>query len=213
VKFQGWSRDALTFYEGLEADNSKSYWTSHKAVYDNEVLAPMAALIDELAPQFGDGRIFRPNRDIRFSADKSPYKTGIGAMVGDGYVQLSSKGLAAGSGMHMMAPDQLDRYRQAVAGSSGEELVQIIRSLARKQIEVGGNDRLKSAPRGYPKDHPRIDLLRNKSLTAWKEWPPAAWLATSAAKSRVVDFLRASQPLTSWLTTQVGPTTMDTSRR
>jgi uncharacterized protein (TIGR02453 family) len=213
VKFRGWSQRALAFYEGLEADNSKSYWTSQKAVYDNEVFGPMAALIDELAPEFGEGRIFRPNRDIRFTADKSPYKTAIGAMVGDGYVQLSSKGLAAGSGMHVMAPDQLDRYRQAVAASPGEELVEIIGLLGRKQIEVGGHERLKSAPRGYPKDHPRIDLLRNKSLTAWKEWPPASWLATSAAKGRVVDFLRASQPLASWLATQVGPTTMDLSRR
>ena len=115
MSFQGWPEEALDFYEGLEADNSKTYWTAHKAVYEAMVLGPMTELLDELAPGFGEPKIFRPYRDVRFSKDKSPYKTHIGALVGDGYVQLSAAGLAAGSGMYGMAPDQLDRYRTAVA--------------------------------------------------------------------------------------------------
>ena len=77
--FRGWPAEALEFYEGLEADNSKAYWTAHKDVYETVVLSPMKAIAAELAPEFGDGKVFRPNRDVRFSTDKSPYKTHIGS--------------------------------------------------------------------------------------------------------------------------------------
>jgi uncharacterized protein (TIGR02453 family) len=207
VAFRGWPAEALEFYEGLEADNSKAYWTAHKAVYDRAVHAPMAALLGELEAEFGAGKIFRPYRDVRFSADKSPYKTHIGATLErGGYVQLSAAGLAAGSGMYMMAADQLDRYRRAVdEDATGEDLIRLMAEISRKGIDVGGHDRLKTAPKGYPRDHPRVDLLRNKGVVAWREWPAAAWLGTPAAKRRVVEFLRASRPLMDWLDARVGP--------
>jgi uncharacterized protein (DUF2461 family) len=91
MAFRGWRVDALEFFEGLEAENSKAYWARNKPVYDREVRAPMEALLAELEPDWGEGRIFRPYRDVRFSKDKSPYKTTIAATVGDGYVQLSSR--------------------------------------------------------------------------------------------------------------------------
>src|SRR5260370_29565369 len=95
----------------------------------------MAELLEELAPGFGETKIFRPYRDVRFSPDKSPYQTHIGALVGDGYIQLSANGLAAGSGMHGMAPDQLDRYRQAAArDKTGEELARNVSGLDRQYI-------------------------------------------------------------------------------
>jgi uncharacterized protein (TIGR02453 family) len=210
VAFQGWPAEALEFYEGLEADNSRTYWTAHKAVFDQKVLAPMRELLAELEPEFGSGKIFRPNRDVRFSADKSPYKTALGAVLERrGYVQLSATGLAAGSGMWMMETDQLERYRRAVADdASGEELQKIIGEIERHRIEVTGHDTLKTAPRGYPRDHPRVDLLRNKGLVAWKQWPVAAWLGTAAAKRRIVDFLHTTRPLGDWLDRHVGPNTV-----
>src|SRR5271156_1850506 len=82
MAFSGWPEDALDFYDGLAADNSKSYWTEHKAVYEDQVLRPMAELTEELAAEFGEPKIFRPHRDLRFSSDKSPYKTHIGAVIG-----------------------------------------------------------------------------------------------------------------------------------
>ena len=204
--FRGWPAEALEFYEGLEADNSKAYWTAHKDVYETVVLSPMKAILAELAPEFGDGKVFRPNRDVRFSTDKSPYKTHIGATLGGGYLQLSANGLAAASGMHGMAPGQLDRYRRAVADDrSGPGLEQAIRAVERRSIEVHGHDSLKTVPKGYPSDHPRAELLRHKGLTTWQEWPPAAWLRTAAAKTRIADFLRHCQPLTDWLSVNVGP--------
>jgi uncharacterized protein (TIGR02453 family) len=215
VGFKGWPPEAIEFYEGLEADNSKSYWMAHRDVYETQVKAPMEALLADLAPEFGEGRVFRPNRDVRFSTDKSPYKTAVAGMVGDvGYLQLSAKGLGVGSGMWMMAPDQLDRYRRAVADDAGGEALTVIVAEARThKLDITGHDTLKTAPRGYPKDHPRIELLRNKGLIAWREWPPAAWLGTRKAKDRVVDFLHAARPLNEWLAAHVGPSELPEERR
>jgi uncharacterized protein (TIGR02453 family) len=205
MAFRGWRAEALEFFEGLEADNSRTYWQRNKRIYETLVRAPMEELLAELAPEWGEGRIFRPYRDVRFSADKTPYKTHIGAMVGDGYVQLSATGLAAGSGMWEMAPDQLERYRQAVSDErSGGELAEIVAAARSAGLDATGHGALKTAPRGYPKDHPRIELLRYKGLITWKEWPVGAWLGTRRAKDRVVTFLGLSRPLNQWLRTNVG---------
>ena len=213
MAFRGWPDQALEFFEGLEADNSKAYWTAHKTVYDEKVRAPMEELIAELEPKFGAGKIFRPYRDVRFSADKSPYKTEVAAVIGDGYVRLSAEGLGAGLGMWMLAPDQLDRYRRAVSDdSSGSKLAELIAELTRQRIEVSGHDQVKTVPRGYPRDHPRAELLRNKGIAAFKQWPVASWLGTAAAKKRVEDFFVSARPLGDWLVSHVGPSTVDSSR-
>lgn len=210
MTFHGWPVESLEFYEGLEADNSKAYWTDHKTVYESHVHEPMSELLAELADEFGDGKIFRPYRDMRFSADKSPYKTNIGATLSrGGYIQLSVQGLAAGTGYYMMAPDQIDRYRKAVNDErTGTQLQRTLSALEKQGIEITVRDALKTAPRGYPKDHPRADLLRNKGLIAWYEWPVERWLETPAAKDRIVWFFRAAMPLREWLDTHVGPSDM-----
>lgn len=212
--FPGWSERASDFYVGLEADNSKDYWTRNRAVYDTEVLAPMQALLDDLSAEFGEGRIFRPNRDIRFSADKSPYKTSIGAMLGQGYVEFSARGLGTGAGCHMLAPDQLTRLRAAVADdATGPRLEAIIGDLEAGGIDVTSHDRLATAPRGYAKDHPRIELLRNKDLVARKQWDPSTpWLRSPETVDHVVAVLRAARPLVQWLDENVGQTTREGRR-
>lgn len=209
MAFRGWQAEALEFFEGLETDNSKVYWQRNRDVYDTLVRAPMAELLDELAPEWGEGRILRPYRDIRFSSDKSLYKTQIGAMIGDGYIQLTADGLGVGSGMWEMAPDQLERYRKAVGEDrSGGKLVAVVAKARTAGLDVTGHDALKTAPKGYPKDHPRIELLRYKGLITWREWPAAAWLGTRRTKDRVVEFFRHSKPLNEWLRTSVGPSTL-----
>lgn len=207
--FRGWQAEALEFFEGLEAENSKPYWQRNKQVYDTLVRAPMEELLEELAPEWGEWRIFRPYRDIRFSRDKSPYKTHMGAVIGDGYVQLSAGGLGAGCGMYEMARDQLDRYRKAVdEDGPGRELVALVEAARAVGLEVIAHDMLKTAPRGYPKDHPRIELLRHKGLITWREWPAGAWLGTRRAKDRVEEFLQQSKPISDWLRRHVGPSTL-----
>jgi uncharacterized protein (TIGR02453 family) len=212
--FEGWPAEAIEFFEGLEADNSKAYWSANKAVYEESVRGPMAALLDELAAEFGEGRIFRPYRDVRFSRDKAPYKTSIAAtLAGGGYIQLSTDGLGAGNGMYAMAPDQLERYRSAVGHDLyGVALESAIKKVEKDGITVSGHGTLKTAPRGYPKDHPRITLLRNKGLVTWKQWDVGPWLGTAQVRAGVARFLRASRPVSEWLDANVGPTTMETRR-
>jgi uncharacterized protein (TIGR02453 family) len=215
MTFSGWSSAAVEFFEGLETDNSKAYWQAHKEVYTDAVLRPMEALLAELEPEFGGGKIFRPYRDVRFSADKTPYKTAIGATLhGGGYVQFSADGLAAGCGMYQMSPDQLERYRLAVAEDlTGEELFRLVGEASQRGMRVHGHGVLKTAPRGFPKDHPRIELLRYKGLITWQEWPAAEWLDSPRAKDRVVEFLRDSEPLQAWLRKHVGPSQVAEGRR
>lgn len=207
MRFTGWKPAAVTFFEGLAADNSKAYWQANKAVYEAEVAAPMEGLLAELADEFGDGKVFRPYRDVRFSKDKSPYKTAIAATLeSGGYVQFSAEGLGVGAGYYVMSPPQLARFRAAIdADGTGAELESIMADLRGDRIDATAHDTLKTAPRGYPKDHPRIELLRMKGAIAWKQWPYAKWQATAAAKGRVVGVLEASVPLRAWLDTNVGP--------
>ncbi|MDP9341170.1 MAG: DUF2461 domain-containing protein [Actinomycetota bacterium] len=214
MAFRGWGPEALEFFEGLETDNSKAYWQRNKSTYEAKVLAPMQELLAELEPEWGEGRIFRPYRDIRFSADKSPYKTNIAAMIGPGYVHLNADGLGVGMGMYHMAPDQLERFRAAVADDrSGVELEAIVADVKAAGMDVTAHETLKTAPKGFPKDHPRVDLLRHKGLIAWREWPAGAWLATRKARDRIVDFLQRSKPLNAWLEARVGESTLPARTR
>jgi uncharacterized protein (DUF2461 family) len=115
--------------------------------------------------------------------------------------------------MYMMASDQLERYRAAVADDgTGLALVGLLAQLDKRGIESHAHDALKTAPKGYPKDHPRIDLLRYKGLVVWQEWPPGEWLGTTKAKKNVTGFLRACGPMNEWLGEHVGPTTLETGR-
>ena len=205
MAFAGWPEAALDFYEDLEHDNSKAFWTAHKDTYTTQVLGPMTELVEELGADFGDFKVFRPYRDVRFSADKTPYKTHIGATIGHtSYVQFSADGLAAGAGMWHLEPGQLAKYRAAVAGPVGAELAAIVAKLEKGGVEINGHGTLKSAPRGYPADHPRIDLLRHKGLTTWQHWDAGPWLQTPAASERVISFFRTSAAFCSWLTSNVG---------
>ncbi|APE18259.1 TIGR02453 family protein [Mycobacterium sp. WY10] len=205
MAFRGWPIEAVEFYEGLEADNSKVYWTRHREVYDRHVKAPMEELLAELAGEFGEGKLFRPHRDVRFSADKAPYKTNCAARLGSGYVSFSADGLSVGSGLYMPDAPALARYRAAVdSEKSGAELVAIVDALRKGGYDTMAHDVLKTAPKGYPKDHPRIELLRYKGIAMMKTWPVGAWLGTAKAKERVVTTLRAGAPLRDWLARNVG---------
>lgn len=203
MPFTGWPVEAVEFYEGLEADNSRTYWHEHKSVYDRCVKAPMEELLAELG---GGGRIFRPNRDVRFSKDKSPYKLNCAAHLPDGgYVSFSADGLFVGSGLYMPDAAALRRFRAAVDDErSGVELVSIVDRLRKGGYEVGAHEVLKTAPRGFPADHPRIDLLRHKGLVMSKSWPVGAWLGTRKAKDRVVTALEAGRRLRQWIADHVG---------
>ena len=177
----------MEFYEGLEADNSKVYWTEHKAIYEDGRARP------------DGGPAGRPGGRVRGGAD-------LPALPGR---PLQRRQVALQDGHRRHASDV--RVRAAVrrradgrgracttwpptswSGTAGpsptsrpdRQLEGLIGSLRKAKIDVHGTDPLKTVPKGYPKDHPRVELLRNKGLVAMKQWPAAAWLGTAAAKSR-----------------------------
>ena len=214
MTFRGWPQEALDFYVGLEADNSRSYWLAHKATYDECVKAPFVALSEEVEREFGPLRVFRPNRDIRFSKDKSPYKTAAAAATeGEGgaayYVQISSEGLYVGSGYYHLAPDQLERYRVAVADArTGPKLATAVAGLRRQRYDVDSRESLTRAPRGYPPDHPRVELLRYKGMHAGRVFGAPRWLHAGGALDRIVKTWRDAGAMNRWLDKHVGPSTI-----
>jgi uncharacterized protein (TIGR02453 family) len=209
--FEGFGEGALRFYDELAAHNTRDWFHANRDWYERDVRAPLEHLLADLAGEFGEGKVFRPHRDTRFSRDKSPYKTNAAAVVGgpgDGahslYLQISADGLMVAGGAHMLAGDELARFRAAVDDDrSGPELGAIVDGLERAGAETGAHERLKSAPRGYPADHPRIDLLRWKGITGWFDHPPAPWLYTAEARDRVAEGWRALDPLNAWLDAHV----------
>lgn len=208
--FQGFPVEAFSFYARLMADNSKAFWVAHKNDYEVFVREPVIALVAELEAEFGPAVVFRPSRDTRFSAEKSPYKTYQGAFAerfpGTGfYVQVSADGLLASGGFHPHAPSQIERYRTAVSsGRSGTALQAIVAGLVRDGLSVDG-DRLKTRPRGVPADHPRVELLRHRSLTASQEWQAGPLLHTRQALTLVRQTWAQLVPLCDWLSQHVGP--------
>ena len=204
MSFQGFPDEALVFYEGLEADNSKAYWTDHKAVYDECVAGPMKDLLSELS-SFGDAKLFRPYRDVRFSKDKTPYKTRQYAVVNLGdqglYVGIDAQGLHLGGGMFHAGTEQVARMRAAIDDDrTGKALTMLLAALRKGGYQVGG-DQLKRVPKPWVDTHPRADLLRHKSLIAWVDHEPAPWLHTAKAKDRVAKAWTALAPLNDWLAT------------
>ena len=90
----------------------------------------------------------------------------------------------------------------------GAEIVAITDRLRTHGLEFTAIGSLKTAPRGYARDHPRIDLLRLKGLVATRHWDPAKWMQTKAVVERVGDTWAAAAPMNFWLDTHVGPSTM-----
>ena len=116
TRVSGFGPAATQFFEDLEDQNTREFWLAHKDVFDREVREPMAALLDSLPEEYQPFKVFRMNRDVRFSADKSPYKTMHGAAHGVPgavhYLHLDASGLMVACGSYMMPPDELERYRR-----------------------------------------------------------------------------------------------------
>jgi uncharacterized protein (TIGR02453 family) len=204
MAFTGFGEAVVDFYEGLEADNSKAYWTDNKPVYDDHVRAPMVALLADLEPEFGAGKVFRPYRDVRFSADKTPYKVQCGATAGGRYVQVSADGLMAAVGYYRMTSAQVARFRAAVDDARhGPALAGLVDDLRAEGYTIAG-EQLKTRPRGVDPEHPRLDLVRHKSLYGWRSWPPSDELHAPELRDRVAATWRRLDPLARWLDEHVG---------
>ena len=219
--FEGFSPKVRKWFTGLEADNSREYFAANREFYEESIRGQMEALLSELSESFGgEVKMFRQNRDIRFSPDKSPYKTNTyGVLRGAGiaaeglYASISAHGLVAGSGYHVMARDQLDRYREGIADDRlGTELEELVANAQEAGLELWGTS-LATAPRGYAKDHERIELLRRKSLSLGATLKTGHGIGRSDGLQFVGDTWRAAAPVTAWLHDHVGASTLPAVRR
>ena len=146
MAFRGFPPEAIAFYEGLEADNSKGYWQANKAIYEEAVKAPMEALSPSSMPSSARCGCSVPYRDVRFSKDKSPYKTAAAAPTARARAAPATTCTCrrtacwSGRGCYHMAPDQLARFREAVDDErTGTELERL--------VAVDGEGRLRHRPR------------------------------------------------------------------
>jgi uncharacterized protein (TIGR02453 family) len=207
TRFEGFVPEVQAWFRGLAADNSREYFSARRDFFEEAIRDQMHALLTELSRTFGgEVKLFRQNRDVRFSPDKSPYKTNTyGLLLGSGiaphglYASISADGLVAGSGYHVMARDQLDRFRERVADDRrGPELAQLVAQAEKKGLDVWG-ETLATAPRGYSIDHPRIELLRRKSLSLGARREFGTGISRADGLRFVTRTWRAAAPVTGWL--------------
>ncbi len=143
-------------------------------------------------------------------ATSGRYKERTYGVAGRLYVQLSSRGLYAGTGYYRVEPDQLERYRAAVADdAAGPELEAAV---AEARLDVEGAT-LKTAPRGYPRDHPRIELLRRKQLIMGRSLAAGDGIAREPALELARSVRKGAEPALAWLDAHVGPSTAPAPRR
>jgi uncharacterized protein (TIGR02453 family) len=216
VTFSGFGPEVFEWFAGLERDNTKTYFTATRDLYEDEVRGGLEALLDELAMTFGgEARVFRQQRDLRFTPDKTPYKTRTYGVIHDTsvpgaalYAQLSVNGLYAGTGYWRMARDQLERFRAAVADDdAGPRLEAVTAAVQDTGLELSGQS-LRTAPRGYPREHPRIELLRRKGMIVGRALAGGSGIDRDAALEHVGGAWRAAEPLNAWLDEHVGPSTL-----
>jgi uncharacterized protein (TIGR02453 family) len=176
-------------------------------------------MLDELAGELGgEVKVFRQHRDVRFSPDKSPYKTRtygvVWAAPGPLFAQIDREGLFAGTGRYQLDAGQLERFRAAVADHvAGPALERAIETAHAAGVETYG-EALKTAPRGFPRDHPRVGLLRHKALFGGRRLMAGAdGIARDAALEHARATLAACEPMNAWLAEHVGPAAAEPAGR
>ena len=218
--FAGMPDEGLAFLEDLEERNTKAFFDANRTVFTTQVQAPFAALVEAAAarlrrsvPGIGQPKVFRIYRDLRFSKDKTPYKTSMSASVpsrgpADGdrpgvdtgyYVNVGPAGLYVASGLYHPSREDLAQVRAAVADQgTGPELEAILRRAAAKGLEPY-LDPLRRMPRDWPADHPRAGLLKARSLVLNRQHGRAPWLHTPELLDHLLADWEAMIPFNRWL--------------
>lgn len=205
-RFEGFPNEAFEFFDQLATHNERAWLQEHKDVYERACREPMQQLVVELGGDLTKTHMTRINRDTRFSRNKAPYRTYIAAGVKGNYIHLSSSALYVGTGFYKPEPAVLGRFRDAIDDNkSGPKLEKVVKSLRDKGYDVETHERLKSVPRGYPADHPRIELLRMKDIFGGKTFPREQWLSTRKALQRIQKTIDDIRPLGDWVHTYVDP--------
>ena len=192
---------AADFYRDLRVSNTREFWLQNKERYDTQVREPLTRVVAMLEEEFGAAKVYRPYRDVRFSKDKTPYKGHQGAYVGLApacgfYVEVNDEEAFAGGGFYRAEPDALARLRAAIDDErSGTQLQGLVDGHRDDGWLITG-DSLRTSPRGFTKDHPRIELLRYRSLSAMRE---VTATGEEAFAEQVRGIWRGAAPLVDWL--------------
>ena len=230
IAFAGFRPAAFTFLRGLARNNRKDWFEAHRASYESDVREPMRALVDELdailggiAPELrADPKksVFRIYRDVRFSTDKSPYKTHIAAWLfhqdaGSGvgqeahggagfYVHVEPGACMVGGGIWMPPKPALDRIRDClVEDVRGFEKVVTNPVFKRRFGSLSEEAMLTRAPRGYDPGHPAAKWLRYKSFTAGRRVRDADVGSRKLLATLKTD-IAVMLPFTRWLNSAIG---------
>ena len=203
-RFVGFPRESFVFFAKLAKNNNREWFQPRKQEYERICQSPLKALAAALDPPLGSSKLTRIYRDIRFSKDKSPYKTHVSTMVRGNFLSLSAKGLYVGTGVYMPEPAALRTMREAINDErSGAALATLVASLRKRGYTVGSHEVLASVPRGYSTDHPRLELLRMKDIHAGRTLKPSE-VSSAHAVGKVRRVISDIAPLRQWLLQHVG---------
>ena len=208
MAFEGFPREAIDFFDGLVEDNSKGYWSAHRPMFERAVAEPTRLLAEALAAEFGEAKIFRPYRDVRFGPDKRPYSehTSLAVWGGPGglYWQLGPAGVRVAGGWYQPDSADLTRFREAISEPAvAESYDACAASLVRQGFAFNGHD-LKTVPRGWGRDHPRLDLLRHRSMTFSQSVGLPPWVHTKRCLTEVRSRWRQIDVWNRWLEEHAG---------
>ena len=219
--FDGFADREGRFFRQLARNQRREWFAAHRDEYEEGWRGPMQALLAEVRERI-DGfyprhplapaKVFRIHRDVRFSKNKSPYKTHIGGYVaieGGGrapdtpaavYFHVGADEVVVAAGHYMMDAAQLARFRAAVVDDArGSELAAIVRRLARAGFAVGSREALQRVPRGVDPEHPRAELLKRKGLIVTFPAVPRRLLVKHALADWLVPHAKRAAPLVQWL--------------
>jgi uncharacterized protein (TIGR02453 family) len=217
--FSGLPRDAMQFWHELQAEMSREWFAANKERYQRTWVEPLTALLDTAAArlrpsyrglELGPPRVLRIQRDLRFSKDKSPYKTWIGAGIPVGaarpqdgatalYVHFGAQEEFVGAGRYVFMDATLAKWRKLVAGKPGAEIAAIVTDLRRRKFQTGAYETMARVPRGFDPEHPRAELLRMKGLVVSLPPIPRGLIHQPAFLDWCVEHARTAAPLVRWL--------------
>jgi uncharacterized protein (TIGR02453 family) len=221
------SAATFDFLRSLSRNNRKDWFDAHKADYERNVRAPALAFIEAARPRLAKisreivadprpvgGSLMRVYRDIRFSKDKTPYKTNVGISFGHRkgrdaaapgyYLHLSpdpESGCFSGGGIHMADGKTLGAIRDAIVREPAAWRNAAHNARLRSGHEFGG-DALKKPPQGYPAEHPLIDDLKRKSFFCHVSYTPAQ-VTSPEFLDRFIDNCKIESPLLAFLSRSV----------